>query len=87
MVRRKTTLYLDADLLTAAKVVAATTARSESDVVSDALRAYLRGKEAQAAARELQALMARVAERGEADEAAALALAVEETHAARRAHR
>lgn len=39
--RRKTTLYLDPDVVTATKVVAATTARSESDVVEAALRGLL----------------------------------------------
>jgi predicted transcriptional regulator len=84
MGRRKTTVYLDDDLRTATKVVAASTDRSESDVVSDALRAYLRGAGAQAAAEELKTLMSRVAERGEADEDEAMALAVDETRAVRR---
>jgi metal-responsive CopG/Arc/MetJ family transcriptional regulator len=84
MPRRKTTIYLDDDLLAATKVVAASTDRSESDVVSDALRSYLRSAGAQAAAEELKALVARVIERGEADEDEALTLAVAETRAVRR---
>lgn len=87
MARRKTTLYLDTDLLTATKVVAATTDRSESDVVGDALRAYLRSDGVAVATRELTALMQRVAERGEADDGAAMALAVNEVRATRRARR
>jgi plasmid stability protein len=84
MTRRKTTVYLDSDLLTATKVVAATTERSESDVVSDALRAYLQTDNVALATRELTALMARVAERGPADDETALTLAVDEVRATRR---
>lgn len=41
MSRRKTTAYLDSDVLTATKVLAAAWERSESQVVEDALHAYL----------------------------------------------
>lgn len=41
MARRKTTVYLDADLLRAAKMEAARSGRSDSDVVEEALRRLL----------------------------------------------
>lgn len=41
MARRKTTVYIDEDLLTAAKVEAARTRRHEYEVFEDALRAHL----------------------------------------------
>jgi hypothetical protein len=39
--RRKTTYYIDEGVLTATKMTAAATQRSESQLVEDALRAYL----------------------------------------------
>lgn len=87
MTRRKTTLYLDPDVVTATKVIAATTARSESDVVEAALRAYLRTAEVDAAAKDLSALMARLAESSELDDDAAMAIAVEEVRAVRKSRR
>lgn len=41
MVRRKTTVYIDEDLLTAAKVEAAFSRKHEYEVFEDALRAHL----------------------------------------------
>lgn len=85
MARRKTTVYLDDDLLTATKVVAASSARSESDVVADALRAYLKGDVAKAAAAEVRAVMQRVAKRGPADESTAMKVALDEVAKTRKA--
>jgi Phage integrase family/Phage integrase, N-terminal SAM-like domain len=85
MARRKTTVYLDDDLLTATKVVAASSARSESDVVADALRAYLKGDVAKAAAAEVRAVMQRVTKRGPADEATAMKVALDEVAKTRKA--
>lgn len=68
MQRRKTTIYLDPDVLTATKVVAAARDQSESQVVEDALRAYLSQGELEAARTDLRALMDRVASRGDLDE-------------------
>ncbi len=39
--RRKVTLYVDEDVLRAARVRAARTDRRDSDIVEDALRSYL----------------------------------------------
>lgn len=81
--QRKTTVYLDSDVLTATKVLAATRHRSESQIVEDALRAYLRAGELTDARADLRALMDRVAERSDLDDEAAMALAVDEVRAER----
>lgn len=83
MRRRKTTVYLDPDVLTATKVVAAARDESESQVVEDALRAYLSQGELEAARADLRALMDRIASRGEFDDEQAMALAVGEVRAVR----
>jgi hypothetical protein len=84
MERRKTTVYLDVDLLTATKVLAATGGRSESQVVEDALRAYLRGGPMDAARAELGDLMDRLSSRGEQlGDDDAMAIAIEETRSVR----
>lgn len=84
MSRRKTTVYLDADVLTATKMLAAAREDSESQVVEDALRAYLHAGQLQAAAADLRALMDRLAERADPlNDEEAIALAVEEVRAVR----
>jgi metal-responsive CopG/Arc/MetJ family transcriptional regulator len=84
MSRRKTTLYLDEDLLAATKMVAATSARSESDVVSDAIRAYLQTDESRAAAGRIGALLDRVTARSETTDAEAMDIALGEVSAHRK---
>ena len=81
--RRKTTVYLDSDVLTATKVLAAARERSESQVVEDALRAYLRTSDAEVARSNLRTLMDRLAQRADLDDEAAMAVAIEEVKAAR----
>lgn len=81
--RRKTTVYLDADVLTATKMLAAARNDSESQVVEDALRAYLQAGQLQAAAADLRALMHRLAERADLSDDEAMSLAVEEVRAVR----
>lgn len=85
MSQRKTTVYLDTDVLTATKVLAATRNRSESQVVEDALRAYLRAGELADAQVDLQTLMDRVARRDDLGEDEAMAVAVDEVRAIRAA--
>lgn len=79
-------MYLDPDVLTATKVLAAAGDRSESQVVEDALRAYLRNGELEAAGEGLRKLMNRVAQRDPLDDESALSLAVDEVRAARADH-
>jgi hypothetical protein len=81
--RRKTTFYLDADVLTAAKVLAAATDRSESQVVEEALRTYLKQGQAAVARRQLAALLDRLTERADLSDEEALGLAYDELRASR----
>ncbi len=77
-------MYLDVDLLTATKVLAATGGRSESQVLEDALRAYLRAGQMDAARSELGELMDRLASGGGApDDEEAMAVAVAEVGSVR----
>lgn len=71
--RRPTTLYLDDEILEAARALAARTECDESDVVEDAVRSYLGLDVAQA-----------VWQRSDLSEEQALKLADDEKHAARR---
>jgi hypothetical protein len=70
--KKKVTLYVDEDVMRAVRVRAARTDRRDSDVVEDALRAYL-GFD----------VLASVWARSNLTEDDAMRLAVEETHAAR----
>jgi hypothetical protein len=82
--RRKTTLYLDSDVLQATKVLAAAGGRSESQVVEDALRAYLQAGHRDTARSELRSLMDRLAQRADPpDDEEAMSIAVEEVRAVR----
>lgn len=70
--RKKTTVYLDPDLLRAAKVWAARTGRKDYEVLEEALRLYL-GLD----------VIENVWARSDLAEDEALSLAYEEVHAAR----
>lgn len=88
MARRKTTYYIDESVLTAAKMTAVATHRSESRLVEDALRAYVVDEGRADAAREdmrrlLDELRARP-ELDDLDDEQSMALAVRETRAVRR---
>ena len=85
--KKKTTVYLDSDVLTAAKAAALTSNRSESAVIEDALRSYLRNGHGVAVRDELGELLERVASTSGLDEDAALAQAVTEVRAVRRERR
>jgi hypothetical protein len=71
-VKKKVTLYVDGDVMRAARVRAARTDKRDSEVVEDALRAYL-GFD----------VLAGVWARSDLSEDEAMRLAVEETHTAR----
>jgi len=71
--RKKTTIYIEEELLRSTRVLAARTGRRDSDVVQDALRSYL-GVD----------VLDRVWGRSDLDEAQALDLAYEEIHRGRR---
>jgi hypothetical protein len=72
-VRRKTTVYLDDELLRAAKIAAARSGKRDYQVFEEALRAYL-GLE----------LLERVGARSDLTEDQALDLAYKELHQSRR---
>lgn len=73
MERKKTTVYVEPELLQAAKVEAARTGRREDEVFEDALRSYL-GFE----------VVERVWARSDLSEDEALRLVYDELHAARK---
>jgi hypothetical protein len=73
MARRKTTLYLDDELLQAAADLAARSGRQESDVIEEALRRYLG----------LESIVRRIQARGDLDEDESLAVAYNELDALR----
>jgi glucuronate isomerase len=71
--------------LRAIKTLAASSGRREYEVIEDALRAYMRSEAAAASRRELQQMLDRWAESGDAlDEDEALDLTTREVHAYRR---
>ncbi|HXF57960.1 MAG TPA: hypothetical protein VNO34_10410 [Actinomycetota bacterium] len=71
--RRKTTLYLEEDLLRRAKVLAARTGRRDYEVVEEALRRYLG-----------LGVIATAWKRSDLEEEEALRLAYRELHSSRR---
>jgi len=85
--KEKTTVYLDADVLTATKTAALTINRSESAVVEDALGSSLRSDHGRRARHGLQELLQRVAAASDPDEDAALAQTVMEARAVHRGRR
>lgn len=88
MARTKTTVYLEPDLLSATKALAASSGRREYEVIEDALRAYMRSEQGQAGRATLQALLDRWAQADDGlGEDQALELATEEVHAYRRERR
>lgn len=72
MSRRKTTVYIDEDLLRAAKVLAARSGKKEYQVFEEALKNYLG-----------LAVLEKAWERSELEEQEALNLAYRELHASR----
>jgi hypothetical protein len=88
MARKKTTVYLEPDLLTATKTLAASSGRREYEVIEDALRAYMRSEEAAVGRRELRAMLDRWTEDNPSlDEDEAIELTTREVHACRREQR
>jgi Bacterial antitoxin of type II TA system, VapB len=83
--KRKTTLYIDDDVMTAAKMTAVATRRSESALVEDALRTYLGEGRAEAARADLRAVLDRLAAQNLDDltDDEAMQIAVEEVRTVR----
>jgi hypothetical protein len=88
MARKKTTVYLEPDLLTATKTLAASSGRREYEVIEDALRVYMRSEEAAKSRQELRAMLDRWTRADDGvNEDEALELATREVHAYRREQR
>jgi hypothetical protein len=73
MARRKTTVYVEEELLRNARVAAARTGKRDSDILEEALRSYL-GVD----------VLERVWAKSDLDESQALELAYDELHKERR---
>ena len=83
--RKKTTIYVDPELLRAAKVFAASTGRHEYEVLEDALRRYLSDATLPTSRDALRTLLDQVATRADLSDEEALRLANAELHEARSA--
>jgi hypothetical protein len=73
MAKKKTTVYVEEDLLRSARVAAARAGKPDSDILEEALRRYL-----------LTDVLERVWARSDLDEEQALTLAYDELHKMRR---
>ena len=82
--RKKTTVYLDPELLRAVKVLAAGTGRHDYEIVEDALRRYLAAPPDETGRQALRELLGRLGGRADPSDEEALDLAYTELHAARR---
>ena len=85
--RKKTTVYLDPELLRAVKVVAASSGRHDYEVLEDAVRQYLHTAQAEASRQELRELLDQLGGPDAVSDEETLKLAYDELHAARRARR
>ena len=89
MPRHKTTLYIDDDLRDATKVAAVAAKKTESEIVEQALRQYLKTDDAERDRQSIRDLFDRIAERQEREgippltDEEAMQLANEELHAMR----
>jgi predicted transcriptional regulator len=81
--RKKTTVYLDPDLLRAVKVLAASSGRHDYEVVEEALSQYVDSAMADARRQALRDLLSELGGDAEPTDDAALSLAYAELHAAR----
>ena len=82
--RKKTTVYLDPQLIRAAKVVAAATGRHDYEVIAAALRRYLSEQAVDTGSDALRTLLDQIGERSTLSEEEGMRLAYDELHAMRR---
>lgn len=83
MAKQKSTYYLTEDVRAATKVAAVAGKRSESDVVEEALRRYLRSDDAARDLQSVREVMDRVSARFNLSEDEAMQFANDELHAMR----
>lgn len=84
MERKKTTVYLDAELLTAAKMIAVSSGRKDYEVLEDALRGYLLAHRTESARARLSELLDSIAAKADLGDDDALKMAYAELDSARR---
>jgi hypothetical protein len=83
--RKKTTVYINPELLRAVKALAASSGRHDYEILEDALRLYLRTSPPEVDREALRTLLAQLRGPAELTDDEALSLAYGELHAARRA--
>ncbi len=83
ILRKKTTIYLDPELLRAVKVVAASSGRHDYEIVEDAVRQYLHTAQAEASRQELSDVLAQLSTRDTVSDEEALNVAYAELRAVR----
>ncbi len=84
ILRKKTTFYLDPELLRAVTVVAVSSGRHDYEIVEDAARQYLHTAQTEASRQELSDLLNQLSTRDTVSDEEALNVAYTELHAARR---
>ncbi len=85
--RKKTTVYLDPELLRSVKALAASTGRPHYEIVEEALRRYLQTSPTQRSRQALRELLDRSDGQVDLSDDEALDLANSELHAARQGRR
>ena len=85
--RKRTTVYLDPELLGAVKALAASTGRQDYEVLEDALRAYLSRSRGEVSRKALRGLLDHLGDQSDLSDEESLDLAYAELHAARRSRR
>jgi hypothetical protein len=85
--RKKTTVYLDPELLRSVKVLEASTGRHDYEILEDALRRYVATSRNEASRQALRNLLGQLGGQSDLSEEAALDLAYSELHASRQARR
>lgn len=82
--RKKTTVYLNPEILRSAKILAAASGRHDYEVIEDAIREYLQVHGVSSSGASLRELMDQVTTRTELSDEEAMQLANDELHATRR---
>jgi predicted transcriptional regulator len=82
--RKKTTVYLDPEILRSAKILAAASGRHDYEIIEDAIRDYVRAHGITSSGATLRELMAQLAARSHLSDEEAMQLANDELSAARR---
>jgi hypothetical protein len=87
MERKKTTVYIDSDLLAAVRVLSASAGKRDYEVMEEALRLYLSRPQIAADREQLRELFDRIAASSDLTEDEALAVAYQEVKQRRQSRR